>query len=48
MDQWVVNKARIVRKLEGDARAAEFLMPYLNPRNRTSAVNKYLEAMKSA
>ena len=48
MDQWVVNRAKIMHKLEGGILAQEFLMQYLDPKNTDSLVNKYMDELKSA
>ncbi len=45
---WIVLKARVLYKLEGNSSAQEFLLKYINPEEKEGLINKYLYELRRA
>jgi hypothetical protein len=45
---WIVLKARVLNKLEGNSSAQEFLLKYIDPEEKDGLINKYLYELRKA
>ena len=45
---WIVYKAKIIRKLEGDTYAQKFLIKHIDPNRKNSPVKNYLYELRKA
>ena len=45
---WIVLKARVLNKLEGNLSAQEFLLKYIDPEEKEGLINKYLYELRKA
>jgi hypothetical protein len=46
--EWIVFKARVINNLEGNLSAQEFLLKYIDPKQKESPINTYLYELRKA
>lgn len=45
-EEWTVNKARVISKIDSKIHAEEFLLKYCNPGNKDNPIMKYLHQLR--
>jgi hypothetical protein len=45
---WIVFKARVLNKLEGNASAQKFLLKYIDPKEKEGLINQYLYELRKS
>ena len=46
LEGWIVNKAKCLTKLEGEIKAKEYLLRFINPHNKGGPIKKYMNELK--